>query len=138
MTSAKRIYLAVAGGLVALGIVLAGIGFIASGFDPAVFNTRSTCATTGRSPSRRRGGRPDGAASHRAAQPDRRGRCLRLVEPLVAPEAPWRPRTRSIRRVLTAHRPVLRPPCRVKRSTRTPIKQPESTPTCSPLRAGAP
>lgn len=40
MTSAKRIYLAVAGGLVALGIVLAGIGFIASGFDPAVFNTQ--------------------------------------------------------------------------------------------------
>lgn len=40
MTSAKRIYLAVAGGLVAAGVVLAGIGFIASGFDLAVFNTR--------------------------------------------------------------------------------------------------
>lgn len=37
MTSAKKIYLAVAGGLVAAGVVLAGIGFIASGFDPAVF-----------------------------------------------------------------------------------------------------
>ena len=36
MTSAKKIYLAVAGGLVAAGVVLAGIGFIASGFDPAV------------------------------------------------------------------------------------------------------
>lgn len=31
MTSAKKIYLAVAGGLIAAGIVLAGIGFIASG-----------------------------------------------------------------------------------------------------------
>ena len=40
MTSAKRIYLAVAGGLVAAGVVLAGIGFIASGFDPAVFTTQ--------------------------------------------------------------------------------------------------
>lgn len=40
MTSAKRIYLAVAGGLVALGIVLVGIGFIVSGFDPAVFNAQ--------------------------------------------------------------------------------------------------
>lgn len=39
MTSAKKIYLAVAGGLVAAGVVLAGIGFIASGFDPAVFTT---------------------------------------------------------------------------------------------------
>ena len=37
MTSAKKIYLAVAGGLVAAGVVLAGAGFIASGFDPAVF-----------------------------------------------------------------------------------------------------
>ena len=35
MTSAKKVYLAVAGGLVA-----AGIGFIASGLDPAVFNTQ--------------------------------------------------------------------------------------------------
>lgn len=40
MTSAKKIYLAVAGGLVAAGIVLAGIGFVASGFDPAVFTTQ--------------------------------------------------------------------------------------------------
>lgn len=40
MTSAKRIYLAVAGGLVAAGVVLAGIGFIASGCDPAVFSTQ--------------------------------------------------------------------------------------------------
>ena len=37
MTSAKKIYLAVAGGLVAAGVVLAGI---ASGFDPAVFTTQ--------------------------------------------------------------------------------------------------
>lgn len=40
MTSAKKIYLAVAGGLVAAGVVLAGIGFVASGFDPAVFTTQ--------------------------------------------------------------------------------------------------
>lgn len=40
MTSIKKIYLAVAGGLVAAGVVLAGIGFIASGFDPAVFSTQ--------------------------------------------------------------------------------------------------
>lgn len=40
MNSAKKIYLAVASGLVALGIVLAGVGFIVSGFDPAVFNTK--------------------------------------------------------------------------------------------------
>lgn len=40
MTSTKKIYLAVAGGLVAAGVVLAGIGFIASGFDPAVFTTQ--------------------------------------------------------------------------------------------------
>lgn len=40
MTSAKKIYLAVAGGLLAAGVVIAGIGFIASGFDPAVFSTR--------------------------------------------------------------------------------------------------
>ena len=40
MTSAKKIYLVVAGGLVAAGVVLAGIGFIASGFDPAVFTTQ--------------------------------------------------------------------------------------------------
>lgn len=40
MTSAKKIYLAVAGGLVAAGIVLAGIGFALSGFDPTVFTTQ--------------------------------------------------------------------------------------------------
>ena len=40
MTSSKKIYLAVAGGLVAAGVVLAGIGFIASGLDPAVFTTQ--------------------------------------------------------------------------------------------------
>lgn len=40
MTSAKKIYLAVAGGLVAAGVVLAGTGFIASGLDPAVFTTQ--------------------------------------------------------------------------------------------------
>ena len=40
MTSAKKIYLAVAGGLIAAGVVLAGIGFIASGFEPAVFTTQ--------------------------------------------------------------------------------------------------
>ena len=43
MTSAKKIYLAVAGGLIAAGIVLAGIGFIgfiASGRDQAVFTTQ--------------------------------------------------------------------------------------------------
>ena len=40
MTSAKKAYLAVAGGLVAAGVVLAGTGFIVSGCDPAVFNTQ--------------------------------------------------------------------------------------------------
>lgn len=40
MTSAKKIYLAVAGGLVAAGIVLAGIGFVASGCNSAVFSTQ--------------------------------------------------------------------------------------------------
>ena len=40
MTSAKRMYFAVAGGLVALGIVLAGLGFVASGFNPAVFSAQ--------------------------------------------------------------------------------------------------
>lgn len=40
MTSAKKIYLAVAGGLVAAGLVLAGIGYVASGCDPAVFSTQ--------------------------------------------------------------------------------------------------
>lgn len=38
MTSAKKMYLAVAGGLVALGIVLVATGFAASGFDHAVFS----------------------------------------------------------------------------------------------------
>lgn len=37
MTSAKKTYLAVSGGLVALGIVLAALGFVTSGFDPNVF-----------------------------------------------------------------------------------------------------
>lgn len=40
MTSIKKAYLAVAGGLVAAGIVLAGIGFIASGCNLAVFGTQ--------------------------------------------------------------------------------------------------
>lgn len=40
MTRAKKIYLAVAGGLVAAGVVLAGIGFVASGCDLAVFSTQ--------------------------------------------------------------------------------------------------
>ena len=40
MTNAKKIYLAVAGGLAAAGVVLAGIGFVASGCDPAVFSTQ--------------------------------------------------------------------------------------------------
>ena len=40
MSSVKRIYLAVAGGLVATGLVLAAIGFVASGFNLAVFNTQ--------------------------------------------------------------------------------------------------
>lgn len=40
MTSAKKTYLAVAAGLVAVGVVLAGIGFIASGCNPAVFSTQ--------------------------------------------------------------------------------------------------
>lgn len=40
MASAKRIYLAVAGGLVAAGLVLAGIGYVASGYNPAVFTTQ--------------------------------------------------------------------------------------------------
>lgn len=39
MTDAKKIYLAVAGGLVAAGIVLATIGFVSSGYDPTVFST---------------------------------------------------------------------------------------------------
>ena len=40
MASAKRIYLAVEGGLVAAGLVLAGIGYVASGCNPAVFTTQ--------------------------------------------------------------------------------------------------
>ena len=40
MTSAKKTYLAVSGGLVALGIVLAALGFVVSGFDPNVFSAR--------------------------------------------------------------------------------------------------
>lgn len=37
MSYAKKIYLAVASGLVAAGIVLAGLGFVLSGLNPAVF-----------------------------------------------------------------------------------------------------
>lgn len=40
MTSAKKIFLAVSGGLVALGLVLVAVGFAASGFDVEVFSTR--------------------------------------------------------------------------------------------------
>lgn len=40
MTNAKKTYFTVAGGLVALGIVLAVLGFIASGFNSAVFQTQ--------------------------------------------------------------------------------------------------
>ena len=40
MSSVKRIYLAVAGGLVATGLVLAAIGFVASDFNLAVLNTQ--------------------------------------------------------------------------------------------------
>lgn len=40
MSSVKKIYLAVAGGLVATGLVLAAIGFVVSGFNLAVFNTQ--------------------------------------------------------------------------------------------------
>lgn len=39
MITAKKIYLAVAGALAALGIVLAAAGFAASGFDTAVVHT---------------------------------------------------------------------------------------------------
>lgn len=41
MSSVKKIYLAVAGGLVATGLVLAAIGFVASGFNLAVLTHRS-------------------------------------------------------------------------------------------------
>lgn len=37
MTTAKKIYLAVSGGLIAVGVVLAALGFVLSGFDPEVF-----------------------------------------------------------------------------------------------------
>ena len=41
MSSAKKIYLAVAGAaLWQQGLSWAAIGFVASGFDPAVFNTQ--------------------------------------------------------------------------------------------------
>lgn len=40
MTNAKKTFFAVAGGLIAVGIVIAAIGFIASGFNPAVFSTQ--------------------------------------------------------------------------------------------------
>ena len=40
MTNAKKTYFAVAGGLIAVGIVIATIGFIASGFNPTVFSTQ--------------------------------------------------------------------------------------------------
>lgn len=39
MTSAKKMYFAVASGLVAAGIVLAALGFALSGFNPQVFTT---------------------------------------------------------------------------------------------------
>ena len=38
-TNARKMYLAVSGGIAALGIVLAGVGFAISGFDPAVFTS---------------------------------------------------------------------------------------------------
>lgn len=77
MTSVKKIYLAVAGGLVAAGVVLAGIGFIASGFDPAVFTTQidtrdSTIVLGGVEVDD-----PTGLPPHRAARRNRRGRHLR-------------------------------------------------------------
>lgn len=40
MTNAKKTFFAVAGGLIAVGIVIAAIGFIASGLNPAVFSTQ--------------------------------------------------------------------------------------------------
>lgn len=40
MTGKMKIYLAVAGGLMAAGIILAGVGFAASGFDPALFSSQ--------------------------------------------------------------------------------------------------
>lgn len=92
MTSAKRIYLAVAGGLVALGIVLAGIGFIASGFDPAVFNTQidlrdDGAVTLGGVEVDDPTGLPLIEQLSQIGEVDVSG----LVEPLVAPEAPVAP-----------------------------------------------
>ena len=40
MTDVKKTYFSVAGGLLALGIILAVLGFAASGFNPAVFQTQ--------------------------------------------------------------------------------------------------
>ena len=40
MTNAKKTFFAVAGGLIAAGIVIATIGFIASSFNPTVFSTQ--------------------------------------------------------------------------------------------------
>lgn len=40
MSNAKKVYLAVAGGLVALGVVMAGIGWAIAGFDAGVFSTQ--------------------------------------------------------------------------------------------------
>lgn len=77
MTSAKKIYLAVAGGLVAAGVVLAGIGFIASGFDPAVIHNPYRHTRQHHRARRRRGGRPDGPPPHRAARQSGRDRHLR-------------------------------------------------------------
>ncbi|WP_294440027.1 hypothetical protein [uncultured Slackia sp.] len=37
MTTGKKVLLAVAAGMAALGIVLMGVGFVMSGFDSAVF-----------------------------------------------------------------------------------------------------
>ena len=71
MSSVKRIYLAVAGGLVATGLVLAAIGFVASGFNLAVFNTQidllgfqsTPVITDGRTPGRFGSGFLDGDVS---------------------------------------------------------------------------
>ena len=38
-TNARKTYLAVSGGIAALGIVVAGVGFALSGFDPGVFTS---------------------------------------------------------------------------------------------------
>lgn len=39
MKSATKVYLAISGGILATGIVLAALGFALSGFDPSVFAT---------------------------------------------------------------------------------------------------